>query len=296
MKPGFAMGKLDYRRELRNLFSVLFGSAIIVIAIAYFIDPMKLYTGGVSGLSQLIVNVVEAATDGAVRINLGILIYGFQIPLMIFGWFKLSRRFIVYTILSVTLIAFFLALPIGFPVMGADTLGSALAGGGLLGIGNGILLRVGASSGGTTIPFQYLSLKTGKSVGLYQIAFNAVIILIAGFRFGLPVAVYTIVSQMMNSVVIDKIHTAYNFMKLEVVTDAPDDVLAGLAKRVPHGLTAVEATGLYSLQSKKMLYTIISVHEITTYVNLIREIDPKAFIVMTGVAGVRGNFRKKFIK
>ena len=255
------MRKFDLRKELRTLGSVLFGTALIVIAIAFFIDPVKLYTGGISGLSQLIVNVVEDATGGNVKINLGILIYGFQIPLMVFGWFKLSRRFIVYTILSVTLIAFFLALPIGYAVMGTDTLGSALAGGGLLGIGNGILLRVGASSGGTTIPFQYLSLKTGKSVGLYQIAFNAAIILVAGFRFGLPIAVYTIVSQMMNSVVIDKIHTAYNFMKLEIVTDAPDDVLAALAKRLPHGVTAVEATGLYSLQAKKMLYTIISVHE-----------------------------------
>ncbi len=290
------MRKFDLRKELRTLGSVLFGTALIVIAIAFFIDPVKLYTGGISGLSQLIVNVVEDATGGNVKINLGVLIYGFQIPLMVFGWFKLSRRFIVYTILSVTLIAFFLALPIGYAVMGTDTLGSALAGGGLLGIGNGILLRVGASSGGTTIPFQYLSLKTGKSVGLYQIAFNAAIILVAGFRFGLPIAVYTIVSQMMNSVVIDKIHTAYNFMKLEIVTDAPDDVLAALAKRLPHGVTAVEATGLYSLQAKKMLYTIISVHEMNMYVNLIREIDPKAFVVMTGVDGVRGNFKKKFIK
>ena len=63
----------------------------------------------------------------------------------------------------------------------------------------------------------------------------------------------------------------------------------------PH-CAAVEATGLYSLQAKKMLYTIISVHEMAAYVNLIREIDPKAFVVMTGVDGVRGNFKKKFIK
>ncbi|MCK7486524.1 MAG: YitT family protein [Bacillus subtilis] len=97
-------------------------------------------------------NVVEAATGGAVKINLGILIYGFQIPLMVFGWFKLSRRFIVYTIISVTLIAFFLALPIGYAVMGTDTLGSALAGGGLLGIGNGILLRVGGQLRGHDDP------------------------------------------------------------------------------------------------------------------------------------------------
>ncbi len=283
------------RKELRTLASVLFGTLLVVVAIAYFIDPLKFYTGGFSGLSQLIVNIVEAATDGRVKINLGILLYGFQVPLLIFGWFKLSRKFILYTILSVTLTSLLLALPIGYAIMNDDILGSAIFGGTLLGLGNGILLHSGASSGGTTIPFQYLSIKTGKSVGLYQILFNAVIIFIAGARFGFPVAIYTIISQMISSIVIDKIHTGYNFMKLEIITDAGNEVMDALIHQVTHGITALDVVGVYSQQSKKMLYTVISVHEVQKYVAIIRAIDPKAFIVMTGVTGVRGNFAKKII-
>jgi uncharacterized membrane-anchored protein YitT (DUF2179 family) len=289
------MNRAAMRKELRTTANVLLGTALVVVAIAYFIDPVKLYTGGFSGLSQLIVNIVEAATGGAVKINLGILLYGFQIPMILLGWFKLSRKFILYTILSVTLTSLFLALPIGYAVMGDDLLGSSIFGGILLGLGNGVLLHAGASSGGTTIPFQYLSIKTGKSVGLYQIMFNAVIIGIAGIRFGFPVAIYTIVCQMISSLMIDKIHTGYNFMKLEIVTDRGEEVAAALVQKVPHGITALDATGMYSLQSKKMLYTVISVHEVQRYVAIVKDVDPKAFIVMTGVTGVRGNFAKKII-
>jgi uncharacterized membrane-anchored protein YitT (DUF2179 family) len=282
-------------KELRTLASVLLGTLLVSVAIAFFIDPLKFYTGGVSGLSQLIVNIVEAATDGAVKINLGILLYGFQIPILVFGWIKLSRRFIIYTIISVTLTSLFLALPIGYAVLEDDLLASSIFGGTLLGLGNGLLLHAGASSGGTTIPFQYVSIRTGKSVGFLQIVFNAIIVGIAGFRFGFPIAIYTIISQMISSIVIDRIHTGYNFMKLEIVTDAGADVIAALVHQVPHGITSLDAVGMYSLQAKKMLYTVVSVHEVPKYVAIIRSVDPKAFIVMTGVSGVRGKFTKKII-
>lgn len=284
-----------FKKEFKTIFNVVLGSVVIGVGIMFFINPSKFYVGGINGLVQLIVNAVEYFTPNHYLINLGMLAFIFQIPLLILGYLKLSRKFSLYTILSVVIISSFLAMPFSTIVMPGDPLANALAGGILIGLGNGVLFRAGASSGGTSILFQYISLKTGKTVGLYQIIYTAVIISAAGLIFSLPVAVYTIISQIISSLVIDKIHTGYNFMKLEIVTDKGVEMADALAHTLPHGVTLVDATGAYSKLAKTIVYCVISVHEVEQYMAVVKGIDAKAFIVMTGVQKVKGNFLKKII-
>ena len=262
----------------------------------FFINPSKFYVGGVNGLVMLIVNAVEFFTPNHFQLNLGIVAFLFQIPLLVLGYLKLSRKFSYFTILSVIIISTFMSLPFETIVMPNDPLANALVGGILIGLGNGVLFRVGASSGGTSILFQYISLKTGKTVGLYQIIYNAIIISVAGIIFSLPVAVYTIISQLISSLVIDKVHTGYNFIKLEIVTDKGQELSDHLAHSLPHGVTFVEATGAYSKMAKSIVYCVISVHEMDRYLSVVKSIDPKAFVVTSGVQSVKGNFVKMIIK
>lgn len=274
---------------------VFFGTVISGLGILFFINPAKLYTGGITGLSQLIINVIELITDSDVVINLGILSFILQIPLLVFAFFKLNSRFVVYTIISVIIFSVILSFQINNPVMGDDILSNALVGGILGGVGNGMLHKVGASGGGTSILFQHWSIKTGKTVGIYQIYLHGAIILAAGIIFGLNVAIYTIVSQLISSVVLDKIFTGYNFMKLEIITTNGKEMADALKSRLPHGVTMLDGVGAYAYQPKTVLYAVISVHEIHKYVALIKEIDPQAFVVMTGVSKVIGKFTKKII-
>jgi len=234
-------------------------------------------------------------TDGNIVINLGILVFVFQIPLLIFGYKKLSGRFVLWTLVSVVISSFILIFKVNFSIMGDDILTSALIGGILGGVGNGILHNAGTSGGGTSIIFQYWSIKTGKSVGTYQIFLHGVIILAAGFIFGLDIAIYTIVSQLISSIVMDKVFTGYNFMKLEVITTRGLAIADELKTRLPHGVTMIDAIGAYTHQEKTILYAVISTHEIQKYLRIISEIDPNAFVVMMGVQKVKGNFQKKII-
>ena len=120
-------------------------------------------------------------------------------------------------------------------------------------------------------------------------------ILAAGLIFGLNIAIYTIVSQLISSIVLDKIFTGYNFMKLEIITANGREMADALKSRLPHGVTMMDAVGAYTYQAKTVLYAVISVHEMQRYLAIIREIDPAAFVVMTGVAKVQGKFTKKII-
>jgi len=286
---------IDPKKEFKTMVNVVLGTVIYGLGIIFFIDPAKLYTGGITGLSQLIINVIELVTKNDVVVNLGILSFVLQIPLLVFAYFKLNSRFLIYTVISVVIASVIFLFKVDTPVMGNDILSNALVGGILGGIGNGMLHMVGASGGGTSILFQHWSIKTGKSVGIYQIFLHGAIILAAGIIFGLDIAIYTVVSQIISSIVLDKIFTGYNFLKLEVITTNGKEMAEALKSRLPHGVTMLDGVGAYTYQAKTVLFAVISVHEMQKYVALIREIDPSAFVVMTGVDKVIGKFTKKII-
>ncbi|MFA5466297.1 MAG: YitT family protein [Candidatus Izemoplasmatales bacterium] len=287
--------KINIKKELKTIIFVTIGTVIAGLGILFFIDPAALYTGGVTGLAQLIINIVNLVTGGNLMINLGILSFVFQIPLLVFGYFKLNKRFVYYTILSVVIFSVILSFRVETPVMGNDILSNALVGGILGGLGNGMIHVVGASGGGTSILFQHWSIKTGRSVGQFQLVLHGAIILIAGLIFGLNIAIYTIVSQLISSIVLDKIFTGYNFMKLEVVTANGKQMAEALKSRMPHGVTMIDAIGAYTNQARTVLYAVISVHEMQRYLSIIKEVDPAAFVVMTGVQKVEGKFTKRII-
>jgi uncharacterized membrane-anchored protein YitT (DUF2179 family) len=117
---------------------------------------------------------------------------------------------------------------------------------------------------------------------------------VAGLIFGLEIAIYTIISQLISSVVLDKVFTGYNFMKLEIITSNGRE-MADALKALPHGVTMMDARGAYTYQARTVLYAVISVHEIQKYLALIRSIDPQAFVVMTGVSNIMGKFTKRII-
>ena len=285
-----------WNKEKKTIIHVFLGSLLIGAGIAFFINAQRLYVGGINGLTQLIVNLVEFITQGDVIINLGIFAFILQVPLMVFGYFKLSKKFILYTTLSVFIISLFLAIPFSVSLFAQDKVAATLIGGILIGFGTGLLLKVGASSGGISILSQYLNIKTGKTVGTYQLLFNGMIISVAGIIFGIEIALYTIISHILTSLVIDKVHTGYNFMEVQIITSKGNEIADELRQKMVHGVTVVDAIGWYSKQPKKMIYTVISVHEMDTYIKLIESIDPSAFVIMDGVTKIHGKFIKKIIQ
>jgi uncharacterized membrane-anchored protein YitT (DUF2179 family) len=79
------------------------------------------------------------------------------------------------------------------------------------------------------------------------------------------------------------------------VTACGKEMAETLKSRMPHGVTMIDAIGAYTNQARTVLYAVISVHEMQRYLTIIREVDPAAFVVMTGVQKVQGKFTKKII-
>jgi len=281
------------KREYKKIIVIAIGSLIYAIGVVWFLDPASLYSGGLAGITQLIVNVSNKYFGFS--INLGLLIFILNIPIIIFGYLKMTKKFIYYSIYSVVLQSLFIGL---FPVhvlLENDLLSNALVGGILPGIGTGLNLRVGGSAGGVDIIFQYISFKSNITMGTLGMLLNGIIITIAGALFGWPIAIYTIIRVILTSLVIDKVHTSYNYIKIEVITEQGEAIADLLVSKTNHGVTITKGTGAYSHKDKDILHTIISSYELNKFIMLIRAIDKEAFISVSTVKKVVGNFTKIFI-
>ncbi len=282
-----------FKKEYKKILVIALGSLIYSIGIIWFLNPAGLYSGGLSGIAQLTLNgMIKFA---GVTMNLGLLLFIFNIPVIIFGFFKMTKKFIYYSIYSIVLQSLFIGLiPINI-LLENDLLSNALVGGILIGIGAGLNFRVGASSGGLDIVFQYVAFKKSITVGTLGIILNMLIVSIAGFAFGWTIAIYTVIRIILTSLVVDKVHTSYNYIKLEVITEKGEEIANLLVFRTKHGVTVSKGKGAYSHHEKDILHTIISSYEYNKFILLIREIDKDAFISVSTVKKVVGNFTKIFI-
>jgi uncharacterized membrane-anchored protein YitT (DUF2179 family) len=285
--------KLFLRREAKKIVFIALGSLIYSIGVLWFLNPTGLYTDGVTGITQLLLNIVFEVNGKL--LNLGLFVFIFNVPIMIFGMLKLSRKFVYYSIYATILVSIFLGFIPVVEVLENDILANALVGGILTGVGAGIAFRVGGSAGGFDVLFQYIAFNKNIPVGIQSISVNLVIIGIAGAIFSWPIAVYTIIRVLISNLVIDKVHTSYNFIKLEVITEKGEEMSSLLVEKTNHGVTVTSGRGAYSKKHKDILHTIISSYEVNKFIFMIKEIDESAFITVSSVKKVVGNFAKIII-
>lgn len=285
--------------ELRALFAVTLFTIVYGIGVSWFLEAAAepLYTGGIPGIGQLTRNILNSEFGLNLGNSfLGIFIMVGNIPILILGWFGVSKRFTIYSIISVVIQSTILGV---IPVvdMGIDdTFVLAVMGGLLVGVGVGGALKYGTSTGGLDIVAQYYSLRHGTSVGFISLVLNVAIALFGAIVFGsASVAAYTIIRIIVSTMVTDKLHTAYNFMKVEIITESPAQLTQLILEKVYRGVTLAKVEGAYSHKEKTMVIVVISSYELTQIRKLVKDFDPKAFMITQPVKTIQGNFARKTI-
>ncbi len=244
------MKKEPITKQLLNYAIIIFGTFLYVLAMNMFITPAALYTGGVTGIAQLLNLLLKVLFN--VELGLGVLIFLLNVPILYLGWKTIGRRFTLLSIFAVIIqFIMFELVPIG--QFSEDVLLNSVFGGVLIGLGAGMVLKVGGSTGGMDIISQYISQKYSGSLGTYSFAINAFIILIAGFTQSWEVALYTIISIYITSTLIDKIHTIHQNLTLYIVTDKEDEMVKAIYDQVYRGVTVLEGRGGYTKQDKSVL-------------------------------------------
>ncbi|GIO30253.1 MULTISPECIES: YitT family protein [Paenibacillus] len=262
---------------------VIIGAALIACGFNLFLVPHKLLSGGVSGLSMLV--------NYFTPVNLSVLYFVFNVPILVAGWFQLGKRFIVLSILSVVATTFFIAV-VPVNLLASDTLLASVFGGVLVGVGTGISFRAGGSSGGFDIIGSIVTRYRDFPVGNVLVAMNGLVILAAGyFQNDWNLALASMISIFVTGKMVDFIHVSHFKVTVYIITNETEALLQKLLER-PRGVTKIKTEGAFSHESKDMLMTVTTRYELQELKRIIKQTDPKAFVNIVETVGVMGSFRR----
>ncbi|MFD2445268.1 YitT family protein [Bacillus sp. CGMCC 1.16607] len=269
-----------------KILGILTGSILVAIAFNLFLIPHEIMSSGISGLS-IILGMFTPFNAGIYNLLL-------NFPLLIIGYMKLGRTFIINTILSVISISVSLYF-IPIHEIATNSILSSVFGGALVGLGIGIIFRSSGSSGGFDIIGMLLTRHKDFPMGTLLFGMNGFVILISGFLISWDASLNTLVSIFVTGKVIDSIHTHHVKITLMIITKKGEEMRQQLLSNVYRGVTMIDSVGGYSNEKSHILMTVVTRYELTEIKNLIHEVDPTAFVNITQTIEVMGLFHKKEI-
>ncbi len=285
-----------FKWDWKDLVRVLLGSLFFCIAINFFVVPNHLYTGGVLGLSQLIRSIVIDTFDIKSTFDFsGILYYLINIPLFIVAYKSVGKTFFFRTLFAVSIQSLLLSFLPNIQVVD-DILTNVLVGGLLGGVGVGMILSSGASTGGTDIVGLALAKKNNHfSVGKLGLIINTFIYVIAGLRYGIDIMIYSIIYSAVDGLLIDKMHeqnicsTAFIFCK-----ENPRQLNDFIKNELKRDFTYWRAQGGYDDSRTYIIYTVLTKYELIKLERNMKRFNIHTFMIKSEGIGVRGEFEKKF--
>ena len=288
-----------HNRWLRIVAAVV-GELIAAAALNLFIVPLNLYTGGIMGVCQLIRTFLQTllgVTFGAYDIA-GILYFLVNVPILLFAYKSLGLGLVAKTIIcTVSYSLFYSIIPIPSAPIVDDYLTACLLGGILTGIGSGIVLTCGCSSGGLDVIGLCLSKRgSGFTVGKFSLTFNVFLYTACLILFSPEVAIYSVIYNFFTSMVLDRMHQQnVNVMAL-IFTKEDENVLGRfIIEKLDRSVTWWTGTGAYTGENVHVLCVCLSKYEIEELLHAVRSIDPHAFVSVQEGARVCGNFPKKLV-
>ena len=286
-----------HNRWLRIVAAVV-GELIAAAALNLFIVPLHLYTGGAMGVCQLIRTLLQAhmGLDFGPYDIAGILYFLVNIPILLLAYKDLGRGLVVKTIIcTVSYSLFYSLIPIpSAPIVG-DYLTACLLGGILTGVGSGIVLTCGCSSGGLDVIGLCLSKRgSGFTVGKFSLTFNVFLYTACLILFSPEVAIYSVIYNFFTSMVLDRMHQQNVNVMAMIFTHADEHLLGQfIIDNLGRGVTYWNGTGAYTGKDVHVLCVSLSKYEIEELLHAVRSIDPQAFLTVQEGVRVYGNFRKK---
>ncbi len=279
------------------------GSALVALALDIFLVPNKIASGGVTGVATIVYHL------SAGRISVGAVILALNIPLFIAGLRFLGKMFMFKSAVSIVLLSAFTDIMEPYTdqfaqqyLVGSgsrngatDLLLFCVFGGVLLGAGTGLVFRTGGTTGGSDIGAALLhKVLPNATIGQLLLSLDGLVVLSAGIAFrSLLLALYAIVSIYISSKIIDSILEGVNFAKaVYIISNRPEELAEIILTDLDRGVTALEGTGMYTRTGKKVLFCVIERTQIPRLKALVKQKDPKAFIVMSDIREVLGEFSR----
>ena len=276
----------------------MIGELIAALGINLFIVPLGLYSGGTLGVCQLIRTLLQTYLhlDFGNYDIAGILYFLSNVPILIVGYRILGRGLAVRTIVcTVAYSLFYSLIPVPTTLIVDDYLTACLLGGILTGVGCGIVLTCGCSSGGLDVVGLCLS-KRGSSftVGRFSLTFNAFLYAACLFLFNAETAIYSVIYNFITTTVLDRMHQQNVTVQALIFTREDEHTLGKFVMgQLGRGVTYWQGTGAYTGDDLHVLCVCLSKYEIEELLHAVHSIDPHAFLTVQEGVHVYGNYQRK---
>lgn len=286
----------DKQEAAAKIFWIIIGNAIYAVSINMLITPMSLYNGGFLGIAQLLrmffINILHVPISSSMDIT-GVIYFIMNIPLFYYAYRAIGSKFALKTILSIGISSLCLTfVPVPSKPLFSDYLTACVVAGVIGGVGSGLILRGGSSTGGSDIIGMCMA-KThpNSSVGKINMIVNMFVYGICLFAFNVQIAVYSFIYTTIRSTFMDRMH-AQNITTEVLIVTKVDGIDKLITKELERGVTRWDGKGAYTDDDVNVLITLVSKYEISHLNHIVLEADPKAFMMMSDGERIVGNFKK----
>lgn len=289
-----------WRMLLSAALAILSSGIVRALAIYIFVTPNEFAPGGINGIAVLL----EAVT----RVNSGYYLIALNVPLFFVAFFLLGKSEAIISTLSMLLTSGLLIVFDYIPGMNEiryapeyNAILASIAGGVLLGLALAIMLRSCGTSGGTTVLASLVNKKfRNLSVSAMTSAFDACVVFASFFVYHqgepftakLDPVLLALISLLVTSKICDFVlqgfKVAYRF---EIITDRAEELAKEIMERTHHGVTELNATGMYSHEGRELLVCVIRKRQIGELQRILRRY-PGTFASFSPVSEVYGKFLK----
>ena len=256
-----------------------------------FLLPNGFLDGGVTGISILLSKITG--------IEISIILPIISIPFFVIGWFTISRKTVIRSIISVLVLSLIIHFE-NFQSITDDKLLISIFGGLFLGAGIGLAIKNGSVLDGSEILGIFLNEKTGISIGLIIFWFNVVLFLMASLLFSIEVAMYSVLTYIITAKTIDLILEGFeDYVGLMIVTEKSKEMQIALLKNIGQGLTIYNGSKGYGSQGEKqdlkIIHTVVNRIDTKKAYRTLNEVDKDAFVIEFDVNRVSGGVLRKYL-
>lgn len=276
------------RQVAGNYVLILVGTAVMALAIQCIYDRVGLVTGGFTGLTIVIRSLTKSVIEGGIPLWFTNIVL--NIPVFLYSYIKFGRKFVGRTLFATLMLSVWLYIIPGVDLSGDDYLLAALFGGVFTGVGMGLVLRAGATTGGTDMVAALIQsrMRHYSVVQIMQVM-DAAIVIAGLYVFGLRSTLYAVVSIFVMTKVSDAFLEGFKNSKAAlIITNHHEEVAQRLMDELDRGVTGMDAKGMYTQNYKCVLYCVVSRKEIVRLKEIVNDVDPEAFVIVSDVREVLG--------
>jgi len=295
--------------------AITIGAALMSIGIGVYLVDARVVPGGVSGLSM----AIHYLSNNSIPV--GLMIWILNLPLYVWGIKELGKTFGFRTFYGFTLNSFFIDffrgdIP-GFQfirlqdtqtvkdLLKNDFFFLILVGAVLIGIGLGIIFKFKGTTGGSDIVAAIMQKRFGVKPGMAIMVIDFAVILLAGSiieiknlspdRPAFALTLYAFFLLFVSARIIDAIIDGFDYARaVYIISDKYAEIGEKIMNEISRGATAIKSRGIYKNVEREVIVTVVTLKELSTVTQLIKGIDPEAFVIINNVHEVRGQgFRRR---